>query len=123
MNPSKDIPTLILLAGFPDHANRWSRLTPHFEDTHHIVALGLPGYQEDELPKSAFWGYTFQEIAAGLAEVIEPHYKAGSTIHLVGHDWGAFVVQLYVKKLSHTISKFIYLILEKSTTKRSTFKR
>lgn len=109
MTPSKEVPILILLCGFPDRAKSWSRITPHFEQTHHIIALHLPGYHQKDIISPHFLGYSFNDIVAGLAAVIEPHYKAGSKIHFVGHDWGSILVQLYAIQFPETLDKVVLL--------------
>lgn len=67
----------------------------------------MPGYELPKLPAGHFWGYSFDDIIAGLAAVIEPHYKTGSKIHLVGHDWGSTIVQLYAFRFPKTVDKLI----------------
>ena len=105
----KDVPTLILVAGFPDTATSWSRLSKHFEETHHIIALHLPDYEKEKLSSDHFWGYSFDEISSGLLEVIKPHYDAGSKIHLVGHDWGSLYAQILESKYPNLLHKLILL--------------
>jgi len=111
LDPAKDVPTMVLISGYPDTSDSWKRLTPHFEKTHHIVALNLPDYHKSVLSKT--WGYSFPEMVAALGFAIEPHYKRGSPVHLVGHDWGAFVCQLYVRNFPDTVSKFVMLDIGK----------
>eukprot|EP00588_Corethron_pennatum_P023298 CAMPEP_0194329480 /NCGR_PEP_ID=MMETSP0171-20130528/48476_1 /TAXON_ID=218684 /ORGANISM="Corethron pennatum, Strain L29A3" /LENGTH=266 /DNA_ID=CAMNT_0039090233 /DNA_START=142 /DNA_END=942 /DNA_ORIENTATION=- len=115
LDPAKDVPTMVLISGYPDTSDSWKRLTPHFEKTHHIIALNLPDYHKSVLSKT--WGYSFPEMVTLLALAIEPHYKRGSPVHLVGHDWGSYVCQLYVRKLPDTVSKFVLLDVGKGDGK------
>ena len=97
------------MCGFPDNSDSWSRLIPSFEKTHHIIALNLPDYEKSNLSPGHFWGYTFHEIIAGLAIVMEPYYTNKHPIHLVGHDWGSFFCQLYTLHFEDRVTKLILL--------------
>ena len=118
----KDVPTLVLLTGFPDLAKSWSRLSKHFEETHHIIALHLPDYEKKKLSSDHFWGYSFDEVVTGILTVIKPHYDAGSKIHLVGHDWGSFFAQKFETKYPNMLHKMILLDVGKKKMKEESFK-
>lgn len=93
--PPPPPPVLILLSGFPDTASSWSRLSPHFASTHHILALAMPGYEDDTLPPHLRWGYRLPDIVSAFSGLIQPYKDLGCPIHLVGHDWGALIVLLF----------------------------
>lgn len=113
LDPSKDVPVLVLLSGYPDTSDSWDRLTSGFQNSHHVVALNMPDYHKSSL--SRFWGYSFADTVAALGAAIEPHYKRGSPVHLVGHDWGSYICQLYVKKFPASVSKLVLLDVGKET--------
>uniref|UniRef100_A0A7S1BVF2 AB hydrolase-1 domain-containing protein n=1 Tax=Corethron hystrix TaxID=216773 RepID=A0A7S1BVF2_9STRA len=73
----------------------------------------MPDYHKSSL--SRFWGYSFADTVAALGAAIEPHYKRGSPVHLVGHDWGSYICQLYVKKFPASVSKLVLLDVGKET--------
>jgi pimeloyl-ACP methyl ester carboxylesterase len=108
-----EVPMLICLAGFPDTASVWSALTSHpeLQTTHHIIALGLPGMQQDALPLDRKWGHLFDEIVAELHKIVRycrrvhPNVK----IHLCGHDWGALLCYLYLQQNPDLIHKYASL--------------
>lgn len=110
-----DVPVLICLAGFPDTAAVWSPLVndAKLQRSHHIIALGLPGLQLDELPADHKWGYTNDEIQQELHKVVlychrlHPNNKAA--IHLLAHDWGAAYCYLYVEEHASQINKYAAL--------------
>jgi pimeloyl-ACP methyl ester carboxylesterase len=87
-----------MLSGFPDTARSWSRLSPHFEASHHVLALAMPSYEADTLPSGHRWGHRLTDIVVGLTELIRSYRSRGCPVHLVGHDWGAVVVLLLVSQ-------------------------
>lgn len=89
-----------MLSGFPDTAASWSRLSPHFEASHHVVALAMPSYEADTLPAGHRWGHRLTDIVVELAELIRSYKSRGCPVHLVGHDWGAAVLLLFVSQPS-----------------------
>jgi pimeloyl-ACP methyl ester carboxylesterase len=99
---SKSIPTpvLIMLSGFPDTARSWSRLSPHFEASHHVLALAMPSYEADALPAGHRWGHRLTDIVVELTELIRSYKSRGCPVHLVGHDWGAAVLLMLVSQPS-----------------------
>lgn len=109
ITPTSTPPVIIFLAGFPDTVKSWSRLKPHFESTHHVVTLALPDYESNKLNK--FWGYSFTEIINNIKQLI--HYyreeKGCKTIHLVGHDWGSYMVSLFSSRYPHLVTKLVLL--------------
>jgi len=105
---SKEVPTIVFLAGFPDRVETWSKLSHFFEDDHHVIALSLPDYEKCDV--SEFWGYSFEEIVAALQkEIILPAAESCSRLILVGHDWGSVVCQLYVERFSPIVDDLVLL--------------
>ena len=91
-------PLMVMLSGYPDTAASWNRLASHFQSTHHILQMAMPGYEDDTLEKEKFWGYPLQHICDALHELIVPYKNQGCPIHLVGHDWGAGIVLVYMQQ-------------------------
>lgn len=112
---TKDTPILLCLAGFPDSASVWDPLTNHKElqSTHHVITMGLPGFQEDKLPDDHKWGYSLEEIQEELHQVVlychRRHPCNQATIHLVGHDWGAMYCYTYIQGHAERIDKYCAL--------------
>ena len=100
-NKKDSVPVLICLAGFPDTASVWDPLVhqPELQRSHHIIALGLPGYHLDKLPSDHTWGFTIDEIQEALHKVVLYCRRNDSkNIHLLGHDWGALYGYIYVQE-------------------------
>jgi len=81
--------TIIFLGGFPDTSQTWSPLVPAFQSHYHIVTLALPDYEADSL--KSFWGYSIEQMVDGLAQIAQHYKNHGSSVYLVGHDWGAHI--------------------------------
>jgi epoxide hydrolase 4 len=80
-------PTVVLLHGFPDLAYSWREVIPLLSDDFRVVAPDLRGYGATGKPESGYDAVTLADDVAALIEVVAP----GEPVHLVGHDWGAFI--------------------------------
>jgi hypothetical protein len=78
--------TVVLVHGVPDTTALWSRLIPHLGDRA-IVTHALPGFGVDA---PTGFGGTRDDQVDHLIAAIE---RVGAPVDLVGHDWGALLVQ------------------------------
>ena len=62
----KDLPTVLLLHGFPTSGHMFRNLIPILSEDYHVVAPDFPGFGQTDLPDHKKFSYTF----ANLAEVI-----------------------------------------------------
>jgi pimeloyl-ACP methyl ester carboxylesterase len=77
---------VLLLHGFPQHADSWDALAPLLNDAgYRTIAMDQRGYSPGARPLSRS-AYRVPELVADTAAVVD-HY--GGPVHLVGHDWGA----------------------------------
>jgi pimeloyl-ACP methyl ester carboxylesterase len=77
---------VLLLHGFPQHADSWDALVPLLNDAgYRTIAMDQRGYSPGARPLSRT-AYRVPELVADTAAVVD-HY--GGSVHLVGHDWGA----------------------------------
>ena len=60
---SRDVPTLLLLHGFPSAGHMFRDLIPHLADRFHVVAPDLPGFGQSDLMVRGMFAYTFDHIA------------------------------------------------------------
>lgn len=81
-------PTVVLLHGFPDLAYSWREVIPLLSDDYRVVAPDLRGYGATDKPEAGYDAVTLADDVAALIEVIATD---GRPVHLVGHDWGAFI--------------------------------
>src|ERR1700727_2260181 len=63
-----DAPALLLLHGFPSAGHLFHELIPALSGRFRVVAPGLPGFGQSDMPPHDKFPYTF----AKLAEVTEP---------------------------------------------------
>ncbi len=62
----RDLPTILLLHGFPTSSHMFRNLIPILTEHYHVVAPDFPGFGQTDLPDRGKFSYTF----ANLAEVI-----------------------------------------------------
>lgn len=87
---TRDHPTIVLIAGFPQSAYAWRRVVPLLSANFHVLAIDLPGQGYSAAPASGYDTTTTAERIAGLLS----HLGIGSHIY-VGHDVGAWVGYAY----------------------------
>ena len=101
---------LVLLAGFPDdNISCYGQETiDHFANYYYIISVCLPGYATK---KGRPWGYDFSELVKMLNDTIEFVLTSSSSKHginklyMIGHDWGAYIAQLYQQAYPDNIIK------------------
>jgi pimeloyl-ACP methyl ester carboxylesterase len=76
----------VLVHGVPDTASMWKPLLAHLQRPD-VVTLELPGFGA---PVPDGWGATKEEYAAWIVDQLR---AIGTPVDLVGHDWGALLVQ------------------------------
>ncbi|MFY8093792.1 MAG: alpha/beta fold hydrolase [Niveispirillum sp.] len=79
-----DAPPLLLLHGFPDLAQGWSRLIPFLADDYRLYAPDLRGYGASSRPERVA-DYGLPSLLADLVVLIT---AIGQPVTLVGNDWG-----------------------------------
>src|SRR5579871_7021269 len=58
-----DAPVVLLLHGFPTSSFQYRELIPLLADRYHVIAPDLPGFGFTEVPKSANYRYSFDDLA------------------------------------------------------------
>ena len=74
----------IFVHGVPDTHHVWDALLPHLSRDD-VTAVDLPGFSS---PMPDGWNATKEEYADWLIAEVE---KAGESVDIVGHDWGALL--------------------------------
>ena len=59
----KDLPTILLLHGFPTSSHMFRNLIPALADSYHLVAPDLPGFGFSDAPDRKGFRYSFQNLA------------------------------------------------------------
>ncbi len=79
---------VVLLHGFPQRATMWAKLSPQLHEAGlRTFAPDQRGYSAGARPRSRF-AYRLKTLVSDIIALID---EIGSTVHLVGHDWGGAV--------------------------------
>ncbi|MFD5373866.1 SDR family oxidoreductase [Streptomyces griseoincarnatus] len=81
-------PAVILVHGYPDSKEVWSRVAPRLAERFHVVAYDVRGHGGSTAPRPLRGGFTLEKLTddfLAVAEAVSPHRP----VHLVGHDWGS----------------------------------
>ena len=79
---------VVLLHGFPERATSWRHVAPLLHAAGmRTLALDQRGYSEGARPRGRR-AYRLTELVDDVAALVE---RAGGSVHVVGHDWGAAV--------------------------------
>jgi pimeloyl-ACP methyl ester carboxylesterase len=66
-----NLPTLVLLHGFPSSSHMFRDLIPHLEDRFHVIAPDYPGFGYSDAPSPADFSYTFDHLAEVIEKLIQ----------------------------------------------------
>lgn len=90
-----DIPVLMLVHGFPDHAHMWAGAVPHFSSLGYpMIIPDLLGFAGSSKPTNPSL-YNYRQQANSLAQVLDKEGVKGKRIIPVGHDWGSATSQRF----------------------------
>ncbi|MCM1970942.1 SDR family oxidoreductase [Streptomyces sp. G1] len=81
-------PTVLLVHGYPDSKEVWSKVAVRLAEDFHVVLYDVRGHGRSSAPKPLRGGFTLEKLTddfLAVAEAVSP----GRPVHLVGHDWGS----------------------------------
>ncbi|MFF8975645.1 SDR family oxidoreductase [Streptomyces cellulosae] len=81
-------PAVVLVHGYPDSKEVWSRVAPRLAERFHVVAYDVRGHGGSTVPRPLRGGFTLEKLTddfLAVADAVSPHRP----VHLVGHDWGS----------------------------------
>src|SRR5258706_14483324 len=81
----------LMVHGNPDTSRLWEEVLPHLDGYgEEVVAIDLPGFAE---PAAEGFSATKEAYVDWLVAELETLAERGGPGDLVGHDWGALLVQ------------------------------
>ncbi|NNN32865.1 SDR family oxidoreductase [Streptomyces sp. S3(2020)] len=81
-------PTVVLVHGYPDSKEVWSRVASRLSDRFHVVLYDVRGHGRSTAPQPLRGGFTLEKLTddfLAVADAVSPDRP----VHLVGHDWGS----------------------------------
>ena len=82
-----DVPTIVLLHGFPTSSHMFRNLIPALADLYHVVAPDYPGFGNSAQPEMEVFDYTFENLAKVMERFIEKLEIKKYSLYLM--DYGA----------------------------------
>ncbi|GGZ23979.1 short chain dehydrogenase [Streptomyces poonensis] len=83
-----ELPTVVLVHGYPDSKEVWSAVAHRLADRFHVVLYDVRGHGGSTAPRPLRGGFTLKKLTddfLAVADAVSP----GRPVHLVGHDWGS----------------------------------
>ena len=65
-----NLPTMVLLHGFPSAGHMFRDLMPLLSDRFHLIALDYPGFGQSSMPNHQEFSYTFEHLATVTTEFL-----------------------------------------------------
>ncbi|MFJ7151194.1 SDR family oxidoreductase [Streptomyces sp. NPDC100445] len=81
-------PTVVLLHGYPDSKEVWSRVADRLADRFHVVLYDVRGHGRSTAPRPLRGGFTLAKLTDDFLAVLDA-VSPVRPVHLVGHDWGS----------------------------------
>lgn len=66
-----DLPTLLLLHGYPSSSHQFRNLIPLLSDSFHLIAPDLPGFGFTEVPEARRYRYSFDALGETLKAFVD----------------------------------------------------
>jgi NAD(P)-dependent dehydrogenase (short-subunit alcohol dehydrogenase family)/pimeloyl-ACP methyl ester carboxylesterase len=81
-------PTIVLVHGYPDSKEVWSKIARRLTGRYHLVAYDVRGCGRSSAPTPLRGGFTLEKLTQDFLTVAEA-VSPGRPVHVVGHDWGS----------------------------------
>lgn len=81
-------PTVVLVHGYPDSKEVWSRVAARLSDRFHVVLYDVRGHGRSSAPQPLRGGFTLEKLTDDFLAVVDA-VSPDRPVHLVGHDWGS----------------------------------
>ncbi|MFI9611056.1 SDR family oxidoreductase [Streptomyces sp. NPDC052023] len=82
------LPTVVLVHGYPDSKEVWSAVASRLAERFHVVLYDVRGHGGSTAPRPLRGGFTLEKLTDDFLAVVDA-VSPGRPVHLVGHDWGS----------------------------------
>ncbi len=97
---NRNMPTVLLLHGFPSSSHMFRNLIPILAEDYHIIAPDFPGFGQTDLPDHKQFSYTFSNLADIIGKFTETIGLKKFSIYIF--DYGAPVgLRMALKRPEH----------------------
>jgi pimeloyl-ACP methyl ester carboxylesterase len=93
---------VVLLHGYPQHWYAWRHVMPLLGDEYRVLAVDLRGFGWSDAPAR---GYTGVELADDIVALLDALDL--DRVHLIGHDWGAWLGFMLSLRNPERIERFV----------------
>ncbi|MFF4491242.1 SDR family oxidoreductase [Streptomyces sp. NPDC001544] len=83
-----DLPTVVLVHGYPDSKEVWSEVAARLAGRFHVVLYDVRGHGRSTAPRPLRGGFTLEKLTDDFLAVVDA-VSPDRPVHLVGHDWGS----------------------------------
>ncbi len=104
-NPKTDMPTLVLLHGFPSSSHQYREVLAALGGEFHLVAPDYPGYGNSSFPSIEAYEYTFDNVAETMDKFLIQ--RDAENYVLMIHDFGAPVGFRIATKHPEKVAGFV----------------
>jgi len=81
-------PAVVLVHGYPDSKEVWSRVAERLAERWHVVFYDVRGHGRSTAPEPLRGGFTLDKLTDDFLAVVDA-VSPDRPVHVVGHDWGS----------------------------------
>lgn len=100
-------PTVVLVHGWPDNSDVWSKVIPLLADRYHVVNYDPRGSGASDHP-AAVSDYELPKLSQDFEAVID-QTAPGVKVHVLAHDWGAIQTWESAARIPEKFSSFTFI--------------
>lgn len=93
---------VLLLHGFPQHAQMWHHVIPPLAQHHRVIAPDLRGAGASDAPRRGYGKAQLADEVVGLLDAL-----GLDRVHVMGHDWGGYIGFLLALRHPNRVSSLI----------------
>ncbi|MFJ4842994.1 SDR family oxidoreductase [Streptomyces sp. NPDC088746] len=83
-----ELPTIVLVHGYPDSKEVWSEVAGRLAQRWHVVLYDVRGHGRSTAPEPLRGGFTLEKLTDDFLAVVDA-VSPDLPVHVVGHDWGS----------------------------------